>query len=262
MNRVLWLLLVIGASFIAAILGATLAAALRSLSGTGPRVDTSRNAPKGCVAVAFWGCAGLGCGGLVLLFGISLVMILTQSPADPPPPDPPPRERPGENKLPPSEDLGPQEKQTLILGGVNDPTFKDVAPAGGLLIGFDIGLGQEFGVELVKTIRPIYRTPQGERQGRQFGTESTRRVTVRAKPGYAVGGLNVKAGLMVNGFSVEFMRVQGPRLDPNDSYPSPWFGDKTGGNGPILLTGNGTPIVGLIGKRSAADCMGIGLLKQ
>ncbi|MBI1830708.1 MAG: hypothetical protein HYR84_04570 [Planctomycetes bacterium] len=85
---------------------------------------------------------------------------------------------------------------------------------------------------------------------------------MRARPGYAVAALNVKAGLVVNGFSVTFMRINGPALDPTDAYSSAWIGDKTGGNGPTLLAGDGTRIVGVIGTRNVNDCTGIGLLKK
>jgi hypothetical protein len=85
---------------------------------------------------------------------------------------------------------------------------------------------------------------------------------VKAKPGYAVGAINVKAGALVNGFSVVFMRVKGNKLDPKDAYTSPWIGDQTGGNGPTLLTGSGTLIIGVIGRRTHEDCTGIGLFKK
>jgi hypothetical protein len=90
----------------------------------------------------------------------------------------------------------------------------------------------------------------------------TKVVSVKAKPGYAVGAINVKAGLVVNGFSVTFMRIRGNTLDPADSYSSAWIGDKTGGTGPRVLGGDGTPIIGIIGRRSASDCNGLGLVKK
>ncbi len=163
---------------------------------------------------------------------------------------------------PEPEDLGPKEALTDIQGGAFDPTFKDQAPEGGLLVGMDVGLGQFMDIQVIKAIQPKYRTPQGEFAGRKFGTDFSKLVTVKAKEGYAVGALNVKAGLLVNGFSVTFMRVKGARLDVKDAYTSSWIGDKTGGNGPIVLAGDGTPIIGVIGKRNERDCNGLGLLKK
>ena len=215
----------------------------------------------------------IGCGvaGGVLLLGLaglSVVMILIQSnqkpdqdtaKGDPPPPK---HEIPVAPVEPVAEDLGPKEAQTPIAGATSDPTFKDQTLAGGVLIGFDVGLGQAFGVELVRAVQPRYRTPNGEVMGRRFGTDFTKTISVKAKPGYAVGAINVKAGLVVNGFSVTFMRLKGNALDPADSYRSAWIGDKTGGSGPTVLGGDGTLILGIIGKRTARDCNGLGLLKQ
>jgi hypothetical protein len=163
---------------------------------------------------------------------------------------------------PPAEDLGPKEAQTQLLGATNDPTFRDQAPDNGLLVGFDVGLGQAYGVELVQAIQPRYQTAQGEVLGRKFGTNFAKTVTVQANPGYAVGGINVRAGMVINGFSVVFMRIKGNVLDAKDSYTSAWIGDQTGGNLPVLLGGGGTPIVGVIGKRSGRDVNGLGLLKK
>jgi hypothetical protein len=58
------------------------------------------------------------------------------------------------------------------------------------------------------------------------------------------------------------MRVRGDGLDPADSHVSGWIGDRTGGGGPTLVSGEGKAIVGIIGKRNAKECIGIGLLKK
>jgi hypothetical protein len=286
MDRVLWILLVIFLSIIASVLGATLRNALmsgkkKSLGKKRRRnrdddddddddddrpLRTDRNAPKGNAAVVFWVLAGLGGAFLLMLVTCSIGIILTRdngkANADGAQRDGPPPPNIEQLIEPLPEDLGPKDKQTPILGAGGSATFKDEAPPGGQLVGFEVGLGGFMDIELVKAIQPLYRTPQGESAGRKFGIEWHKRVTVKAKPGYAVGALNVKAGLLVNGFSVTFMRVKGAALDPMDSYTSPWIGDLTGGNGPTLLTGNGVPIVGIIGRHNARECAGIGLLKK
>lgn len=216
----------------------------------------------------------IGCGvaGFLILGGLfacATVMLVIQEfwnaggghgHEGPPPP-------PGNVQVPPppdpiAEDLGPKAAQTEIHGGAFDPTFRDQAPDGGMLVGLDVGLGKFLNLDVVKSVQPIYRTAKGEVAGRKFGTDFSQVHQVRAKAGYAVGGINVKAGLLVNGFSVKFMRVKGNALDPADSYTSPWIGDQTGGNGPTLLGGDGKLIVGIIGKRNARDCNGLGLLKK
>jgi hypothetical protein len=145
------------------------------------------------------------------------------------------------------------------MGGAFDPQFKDEAPGGGLLIGFEVGLGKFVNIDVIAAIQPIYSTAMGEQPGKRYGTNFSRVVTVKAKPGYAVGAITAKAGLTIDGFSVTFMRIAGATLDPGDSYQSDWIGGK-GGGGETLLTGGGTPIVGIVGKSNNRDCTGLGLL--
>jgi S1-C subfamily serine protease len=148
---------------------------------------------------------------------------------------------------------------TRIMGGAFDPQFRDEAPNGGLLIGFDVGLGKFFDNDIIAAVQPFYGTATGEQPGKRYGTNFGRVVTVRAKPGYAVGAITAKAGLTMDGFSVTFMRITGAALDPADSYQSEWIGGK-GGGGETLLGGGGTPIIGIVGKSNNRDCTGIGLL--
>jgi S1-C subfamily serine protease len=146
---------------------------------------------------------------------------------------------------------------TKILGGAFDPEFKDEAPDGAVLIGLELGLNK--GGNGIKAIRGIYRTDKGEEvKGTQFGTLLGAVVTVKAKDGYAVGGLKVNAGLWVDGLTVNFMRVKGAQLDSSDSYQSDYVGGK-GGN-PTILAGDGTPVVGIIGKSNKQGTTGIGLI--
>lgn len=271
MDRVIWILIVIFAAMLASLLGSFLAWLFKPLEKPGTRrrrtreeEDTTRNAPKGTAAVVFWVLAGLGCGGLTCLAGMSLVIILVQNIPETKPDDNANRDKPPENQKPQvvGEDLGAKERQTLILGGHADVPFREEARLGEYLIGFDIGVGPAFGVDLVKSIQPHFHTPQGEKPGRKLGTDWGTTHTVKAKPGYAVGAITVKNGLVVNGLSVTFMRVKGDKLDPKDTYTSPWIGDRTGGGPPTLLSHNGALIVGVIGMRTAEDVTGLGLLKR
>ena len=116
-----------------------------------------------------------------------------------------------------------------------------------MLIGFEVGFGKFVGKPVIHSLRPIYITPQGEVTGDQHGTFDNGQVVVKAKDGYAVGGTTVKAGLGIDGFAVIFMRNNGGRLDPADSYTSDWIGGKGGGR-ETLLAGTGTPVVGVYGR--------------
>jgi hypothetical protein len=180
-------------------------------------------------------------------------LLLRRSGAQPETPSHPPRTV-RDDKLTDSE--------TKILGGVFDPAFKDEAPEGGLLVGFEVGLGQFVNNPIVVAIRPIFRTADGkEERGKQHGADTRRLVSVQAKPGYAVGAITVKAGLVVDGFSATFMEIGADGLDPSKAYESEWIGGK-GGDAETRLGGSGMPVVGLIGHENARTkaCTGLGLL--
>jgi hypothetical protein len=149
--------------------------------------------------------------------------------------------------------------ETKILGGVADPVFKDQAPEKGLLVGLEVGLGPFLNLQVVNAIRPIYRTDKKVSRGKQYGTPLKKAITVKAKDGYAVGGITIRSGLLVNGLSVTFMRIRDGQLDPSNSYESDWIGDRTGGS-ETTLQGDGTSVIGIIGKANKKDCMGLGLL--
>ncbi len=148
---------------------------------------------------------------------------------------------------------------TQIMGGAFDPVFRDQAPAGGVLIGLNVGLGKFINNDIIAAVQPIYRTPMGEVLGQAHGNNFSRLVRIKAKDGYAVGGITGKAGLTMDGFSVTFMRVAGDALDPADQYRSDWVGGRGGGRETFLGGGN-RPIVGIVGKANARDCTGLGLL--
>jgi hypothetical protein len=237
------------------------------------RKRKAKKQPEGLPTPVVVGCGIVGALILGSLCLCLVVMVVLENwnaggkggPSDPPPKKPtePPTNPPDIPKEPTAEDLGPKELRTEILGGANMPTFKDAAPQRGVLIGMDIGLGQFAKLDIVTAVQPIYQTPQGEVRGRKFGANFSKATTLKAQPGYAVGAINVKAGLLVNGLEIKFMRIKGNALDPNDFYMSNWIGDKTGGNGPTLLGGDGKLIVGIIGKRNNSwGCTGLGLLKS
>ncbi|HWY88468.1 MAG TPA: serine protease, partial [Gemmataceae bacterium] len=145
---------------------------------------------------------------------------------------------------------------TRIMGGGGDPEFKDDAPAGGRLIGFDVFVLNN----VIRGVRPIYTSGDGkESKGNSYGNLPPGAMTVKAKPGYAVGGLIVNAGLGLDAFTVAFMRMKGDGLDPDDAYQSDPIGGKGGNRG--ALGGNGKPVIGIVGKaNNRGECTGIGLV--
>jgi len=147
--------------------------------------------------------------------------------------------------------------ETRILGGFG-PEFQDLAPEGGVLIGLEVGLGKFAVNDVIKAIRPIFRTAQGEETlGKQHGKDTSNVVTVKAKEGYAVGAITLKQGLLVVGLSVTFMKVGNGTLDPKDAYESEWVGGRTGGP-ETMLGGTGALVTGIIGKDNERECTGLG----
>ncbi len=150
-------------------------------------------------------------------------------------------------------------KAPRILGGGFDSEFKDLAPEGGLLVGLELGLGKFFDKDMIRAARPIYRVGDKESMGMQYGTQTTKLVTLKAKEGYAVGGMSVKSGLGFDGMSITFMKVVDGKLDPKDSYESEFVGDDSKKT-PTKVIGAGAPILGIAGKTNDKDMTGMGLI--
>jgi len=150
-------------------------------------------------------------------------------------------------------------KDLRILGAAANPEFKDMTPEGGLLVGFEIGFGKFNKIEMIRSVRPIYRVGSKEVLGEQHGTQLNNLVTLKAKAGYAVGGIAVRHGLGFDGMSLTFMKILDGKLDPKDSYESEYVGT-TENKVPTKLGGSGTPVIGIIGKSNDRDMTGMGLL--
>ncbi len=161
------------------------------------------------------------------------------------------------------------------LRGFDNPgrRFTELPRQGAVLVGFDCGVGKFFDLDIVYALRPVYRTAQGEEFFGDHGlfrdvhlprkkvikSKVLRTVTLRARPGYAVGAVTVRSGLYLNGLSLTFMRQDGLGLDPTHSYASQWVGDRTGG-GEGTLDGNGSVVVGVYGSEDDDHVQSLGLL--
>jgi hypothetical protein len=137
-------------------------------------------------------------------------------------------------------------KQSEMCGLGSATPFEEIPTTGAMLIGLRVATLDSG--RLVKGIEAIYLTPTGETPGQPFGAwdAKAKTVTLKARPGYAVGGLIVRSGSGIDAVTLRFMRIAGKRLDPNSCYDS----EKIGGNGggDRLLDGRGLPIVGLYGR--------------
>jgi hypothetical protein len=140
----------------------------------------------------------------------------------------------------------------------------EVARDGGLLVGFEFGLGKLGQAEVIFAVRPVYRTPAREWSDSEYGAFSgrdsrvvrTRRVI--ARPGYAVGGLILSQGDYVTGASLIFMEVGPQALNPDSSYTSDWVGDRQGG-AVDTYTGKGAPVIGVFAARRDNQLRALGL---
>ena len=189
-----------------------------------------------------------------------------------PSPNPTPRPTPGPPPGPPSrpkdrtETAFPSKKlagasESKIYGGAVDPDFSDLAPEGGFLVGFEVGLKLSFGSDMIRAIRPIYRVGDKESFGEQHGDPAKNPITLKAKPGYAVATITIAHFLYFDGMKVTYMKVVDGKLDPKDSYVSDYVGaNEDNPRGLLKVEGGGLPVVGIIGKCNDNDLTGIGLL--
>ena len=126
--------------------------------------------------------------------------------------------------------------------------FDDVAPQGGWLVGVEVHVTKWLTFDVIGGVRPIFQASGKTLNGAQHGKLTDRVVRAVAKPGYAVGAINVKAGAGVDGLSVTFMKVTANGgLDTKDSYESEWIGG-LGGGGKTMIGGDGAPVIGLCGR--------------
>ncbi len=147
----------------------------------------------------------------------------------------------------------------VLGGGFGRDAYTDVAPAGGVLTGLEIGLGKFANIDVIHSVRAVFRVGDKETTGRQHGTNLSRVLRLVAKPGYAVGAVTLQTGANVDGLSLTFMRIKGSQLDSNDAYESEYVGDGRPGNRK-MLTGNGRLVVGINGLQSKENNTGLGLV--
>jgi hypothetical protein len=148
-----------------------------------------------------------------------------------------------------------------MLGFGIGPEFRELAPSGGLLIGLELGLVDDNGKFLVRAAQAIYRVGDKEIAGEKHGTASGPLVTLKAKPGYAIGAFTAKTALAIDGMSVTFMKIKDGKLDPTDAYESEWAGGDPNELRPVKLTGiKGAPGVGLFGRADEKNLIAIGVV--
>jgi hypothetical protein len=72
--------------------------------------------------------------------------------------------------------------------------------------------------------------------------------------------MQARVGAFLDGIQIVYMKVDGNRLDPQESYVSPWLGTQTDGELQRLLS-KGTPYIGVSGA-CQGEVVGLKLLKK
>jgi hypothetical protein len=140
-----------------------------------------------------------------------------------------------------------------VRGRLDKESYRDCPAYGGLLIGFQVGAER-----LVDALRPIYMTKDGEKMGDWIGKPPAKPITIKAKEGYVVGGINLKAGLSIDGLSLKFVKLDKGQLQVTDNYTSDWVGGQGGNRADI--DGQGAFFVGVCGNLRRGTPVSVGLI--
>lgn len=149
-------------------------------------------------------------------------------------------------------------RATPILGGGGGTPFEARGPGGAPLVGLRHTTIVWAGHRIIRSLQPLFLVDGEIRGGEVLGRPNGEPRETLAKPGYAVGGLLVRAGHRVDGFALVFLRTAGDRLDRSDVHTGPWIGGRGGGEERILGA-SGRVVAGICG-RHGADLDALGLL--
>jgi hypothetical protein len=143
--------------------------------------------------------------------------------------------------------LPPRSALSERVGGEGGIPFfrfhKDARP----LLGFSGTIGNWNNRSMVRLLHPLY-----EQSAAKPGE-----TLLLAKEGYAVGGLNAVGDDYCWAIQVIFCRLQGDKLDLNDTYTSPWVSDPR--NDAVRRLGmTGEPVLGIFGRQGLNnDALGL-----
>lgn len=145
--------------------------------------------------------------------------------------------------------LSPRSALSERVGGEGGAPFfrfhRDAKP----LLGFAGAVGNWNNRSMVRLLHPLY--------SREHPAPRSDETLLLAKEGYAVGGLNAVGADYCWAIQVIFCRLVGGKLDPNDSYTSPWLSEPR--NDPIRRLGmNGQAALGIFGRQGLnTDALGL-----
>jgi len=154
--------------------------------------------------------------------------------------------------------------ESKILGfTLNKDRYRSTLDDGAVLIGFEVGHGDLNDNVTVNGLRPIYLTKNGEKTGNWIGKIPASPTVIKAKAGYVVGSITVRSGIVLFGFSLNFVKLGKDSLEVSDNYNSNWVGGTRGQ--PETTGGQGALVVGIVGhlddsRRRKDEPASIGLL--
>lgn len=154
---------------------------------------------------------------------------------------------------------------TMTEASAEQGGSRDMPDSAGVLIGFEFLESKSYNLPDIRSLRAIYLTAEGAKEGKARGELATVTNKVLARAGYAVGGITVHHNeSRIQGMQVIFMKINPAtgKLDTSSatSYKSTWFGSRPRGKAKEL-GGDGRLVVGIFGK-TGADCDTIGLIQM
>jgi hypothetical protein len=126
--------------------------------------------------------------------------------------------------------------------------FRELLPAGALLIGFKYGIPKPAESLYMTAFQPIYLTAKDQTLGKLRGMKQIEWKAIVAKKGYAVAGVR-NDGDVRDGFELVFARIGPKKLDLADTYLSEWIGkpeQERWARTTYIKTGE--PIIGIFGS--------------
>jgi hypothetical protein len=138
-----------------------------------------------------------------------------------------------------------QVQTSAAMGSESGDAFEVRAPNGGVLVGVRVIRGDVFN-GCVQGIEPIFQVENRYVGSRLAGTQGEDEHLLLAPPGYAVGGIEIASGLMMDAIRMFYFPLKDNRLDIKSPKPSEWVGGN-GGRTRIII-GDGGFIVGLAGS--------------
>lgn len=144
--------------------------------------------------------------------------------------------------------------------GKSGTPFRDVADEGGLLVAIIIYWKDKAHTEACG-IQPVYQTASGERRGAVYGLSGASVGWCAAGRGYALGGIRIPRGAVIEQSDVVMMRIDGLRLDPSATQQIRTRGEKGKESQMQVFALDGSLVVGITGTLAKDGSLaGLGLV--